>query len=204
MIIKICGIRNISDAKFAVEAGADMLGFVFAESIRRIEPRRALEISRAVDKKVIRVGVFVNEILSKVSGIVKKAGLDLVQLHGRESPDYCRSVPAGVIKALRIKDRESLLNVEQYIDAASFILLDSYHPDRAGGTGRSFDWNLVKEMGRYEIPWILAGGLNSQNVYPAIKKYRPDGVDVSGGVESQPGIKNHKLIFEFIRNAKGG
>ncbi len=211
MIVKICGLTCTEDALAARDAGADLLGFVFANSPRRVSPEQARKIVAALaaappsprGTRHLTVGVFVDEHPDTVNRIVESVGLDLVQLHGDESPDYCRSMPVPVIKAFRVQAEGSLEALKSYLGAARYLLLDRYRPGAAGGTGETFDWSLAEGMAEFGIPWFLAGGLHPANVAGAIAHCRPDGVDVSSGVESSPGVKDHRLIREFIFKAKG-
>ena len=145
------------------------------------------------------VGVFVNETSDKVNRIAEQCRLTAIQLHGDESPAFCRRIKRRVIKALRVKDAESLKGISDY--NVSGFLLDAYHDESKGGTGQVFDWNLalrVKKQGSV----ILAGGLNPYNVYTAIHRVRPYGVDVCSGVEKSPGMKDPKKIGEFIKSVR--
>lgn len=192
--IKICGITNVKDALAAVQCGADALGFVFAESPRKVEPKEAREIISQVPPFVATVGVFVDEPADQVWEVALSCRLDTLQFHGHESPEYCRGFDKGVIKAFRVKDRSIIHEIDRYNVEA--YLLDS---SAGGGTGVRFDWDLVREI---ERRIILAGGLTPENVGEAIRKIRPYAVDVSTGVEQSPGKKDHHKIEEFIRNVR--
>ncbi len=198
--VKICGITNLEDAITAVEAGADALGFVFyAASPRHIFPEQAADIIRALPPFVQTVGLFVNEASDTVNQIADQCGLDIIQLHGDESPDYSRAIRRRVIRALRVKDISSLDVMDTY--AVSAFLLDAWSPDAYGGTGRTFNWEIAahaSKRGRI----ILAGGLTPENVTESIRLSRPYGVDVSSSVEIEPGRKDAARVREFIRNAK--
>jgi len=205
VIVKICGLTRVEDAAAAAEAGADMVGFVFAPSPRTVSVASAREMSRAVSGAgTLKVGVFVDAEAGFVRWTVEETGLDLVQLHGRESPAYCRSLPVGVIKAVRVKDNSSLEEAKPYLETVRFLLLDSWRPGLPGGTGLTFDWSLAEGVGKCGVPWLLAGGLHAGNVAQAVAACRPDGVDVSGGVEAEPGVKDHQLMRRFIEAARGG
>jgi len=200
--IKICGITCIEDALLATELGAHALGFIFAESPRWISPDAAAEIIRRLPLFVSPVGVFVNESTDMIQRVVEQCGLAAVQLHGDETPDEARAL-AGVeaIKAIRVKDASSLDGLDQW--SVSAFLLDTYSKEARGGTGRTFDWDLAREA-RLPAPMILAGGLDPANVREAIETVRPYGVDISSGVESEPGKKDHALLkqlFEQIAEA---
>jgi phosphoribosylanthranilate isomerase len=206
--VKICGLTNLDDARHAVRSGADLLGFIFAESPRRITVDQAAEIARALSVEGLdvptRVGVFVNAEVGEVVDTCVDCGFSTAQLSGEESPDYCRAVSrAGinVIKVFRVRDRGSLEDLIAY-DAVDYVLCDAYDPKRAGGTGRTFDHSLVVDLSkRYQL--ILAGGLNPDNVADAVTRVRPWAVDVSSGVEASPGKKDPAAVEAFIRNAKG-
>ena len=198
--VKICGITSLDDALMAVEAGADALGFVFFEkSPRCIGPGAAAGIIAQLPPLVQVVGLFVNAELDFVNRTADSCGLDIVQLHGEESPAFCRLVRRRVMKAFRVRGMESLESLPDYKVAA--YLLDAYSPHAYGGTGESFDWDCAvaaKERG----PIVLAGGLNPDNIAQAVARVAPYGVDVSSGVESAPGKKDPEKVRRFIREAK--
>ena len=192
--VKICGITNLEDASIAVELGANALGFIFAPSPRQITPQKARAIIRAIPPFVKTVGVFVNEAPATIKEVMQHCGLDLVQLHGNESPGLCEELMPCTIKALRIKDESSLQTSQPYQGKVRALLLDTYSKEKAGGTGKTFDWNLaikIKEMG---IPIILSGGIGPSNIDLAIHTVRPYAVDVNSAVEKYPGKKSHILI----------
>lgn len=198
--VKICGITSKDDALMAVAAGADALGFVFFEqSPRFITPQKAAAIIRDLPPLVQTVGLFVNEEADQVNWTSDFCGIDLVQLHGEEDPDYCLGVNRRVIKAFRVKDSSSLAGIKRY--QVSGFLLDAWSPAAHGGTGQSFDWDLAKVAGVADR-LILAGGLTPENVVEAVRTVAPYGVDVSSGVESIPGQKYPDKVREFIRRAK--
>jgi phosphoribosylanthranilate isomerase len=198
--IKICGITNESDALHAVACGADALGFVFfADSPRCVEPGTVRSIIDKLPTGIVKVGLFVNEQPETVNRIAVESGIDLVQLHGDETPVECRKIDKPVIKALRVRDAESFSGWQDYPGDA--ILLDAWHPEKFGGTGESCDWELAAEMAR-QTTIILAGGLHPNNVADAVTMVRPHGVDVSSGVEQSPGKKDPDKVAEFIKNAR--
>jgi phosphoribosylanthranilate isomerase len=197
--IKICGITNVEDAIGAVSLGIDALGFIFAPSPRRINPRIAREIIRHLSPSTKKVGVFVNEELGEVRRIAEDCGLDALQLHGQESPEYCRQIYLPVIKAIPVKDALSLKEMERYPFAS--ILLDAWSADRAGGTGKTFCWEIAREA-RQKRNFILSGGLNPQNVLQAIRELRPLGVDVCSGVEKILGKKDRGKMTEFVKEVR--
>lgn len=200
--VKICGITNLDDALVAVAAGADALGFVFYEkSPRFINPVKAAEIILRLPPFVQTVGLFVNEETEQINWTVDYCGIDVVQLHGDETPDDCLEVKRRVIKAFRIQNNISIDPLNKY--QVSGYLLDAWSPDAYGGTGRTFNWELAEAARQYG-PVILAGGLLPENVAEAIKVVNPYAVDVSSGVESSLGKKDPQKVRAFIRVAKGG
>lgn len=198
--VKICGITTHDDAQLAVNSGADALGFVFyAPSPRNIFPEQARDIIRQLPPFIQTVGLFVNEELTRLNGIADACGLDIIQLHGEESPDYCTGVKRRVLKALRVRDETSLEPMAGYPD--TMFLLDAWSPDARGGTGQTFNWDIAAQVAKH-TRIVLAGGLTTANIAAAISQVRPYAVDVSSGVESRPGIKDADAIREFIRKAK--
>ena len=199
--IKICGITNEKDGLAAARLGADALGFVFAPSPRRVAPERARQIIEVLPPLVHTVGVFVNEEKEKVSSIVDMCKLDIVQFHGNESVDYCKSFTLKVIKAVRLRAQDDLHSLDKYSGVVRALLLDSYVPHKVGGTGVTFNWELAVEAKRYG-PIVLAGGLNPENIGSAIRKVKPYGVDASSGLEQSPGVKDHEKIMQFIAEVR--
>jgi phosphoribosylanthranilate isomerase len=196
--VKICGISDVDSALVAAESGANAIGLIFAPSRRQVTVDQARSIAFALPPFVARVGVFVDEDAEVVQEIVREAGLDTVQLHGNESPDYCSAMTVPVLKAIRVRDARSLGGLDRYRVAA--FLLDTYDPETLGGTGRPFDWDLaVPTDSTHRM--ILSGGLNPANVVEALERVRPFGVDVSSGVETD-GLKDHSKIREFIRRVR--
>jgi len=200
--VKICGITNIDDASFAVRAGADALGMVFhAPSPRNIGIEDAAMITSFLPAFVTTVGLFVNKTAEEVKEVLASVPLQLLQFHGDESPEYCEQFSVPYMKALRVGCEsgglfgENLRNTIESYSGAQAVLLDTYKKGIPGGTGEKFDWNLVPNMG---VPIVLAGGLNPSNVEGAICEVNPFAVDVSGGVESAPGIKDAGRMRDFI------
>ena len=201
--VKICGITNREDALAAVKAGADALGFVFfAKSPRAVAVETAAEIIALLPPFVASVGLFVNEDRAVIETTAQRCGLDLIQLHGDELPEDCVFPGRKVIKALRVRDGESLKVADRY--QVTGLLLDAWSDKVYGGSGESFDWSLLRDFAAGH-PVILAGGLTPQNVAAAIAEVRPYAVDVSSGVEAVPGKKDPAKVLEFIRqvNAAG-
>ena len=200
MKVKICGITNLDDALVATELGADALGFVFADSPRRIVLDQVQEIAAGLPPFVCKVGVFVDSGFEEIQRAISIGSLDLVQLHGSEDPDLCRLLAPRVVKSFRVKD-ESVLDLLSRYEVRAY-LFDTYNKVLKGGTGQVFDWDIAKsatEKGRI----ILSGGLNPDNVMQAVCDVRPYAVDVSSGVESRPGKKDHQKLRSFIQAAKG-
>jgi phosphoribosylanthranilate isomerase len=199
--VKICGITDLSDALAASDAGADALGFMFYEqSPRRLSFEAAAAITRELPPFVAKVGVFVDSALEFVNEAVARCGLDAVQLHGSETPDFCQRVHRPVIKAFRIDGPASLERVRDYQTAA--WLLDSFVAGKLGGTGVQFNWKLAARAKAWGRPILLAGGLTPENVAAAVEEVRPYGVDVSSGVERAPGKKDPEKMRAFIAAAK--
>lgn len=183
----------------AKNLGADLIGFVFAESKRRIAVPAAVNIARKV-AGIGKVGVFVDQPLAVVQEIAELCGLDYVQLHGKETPEYCRQIKTPVIKALRVDDHFNPALLKDY--QVDWLLLDSFVPGQVGGTGVAFDWRQTREaVGQIKTRFLLAGGLTQSNVTEAIRVLQPGGVDVSGGVESD-GRKDVEKIGRFISAVK--
>ncbi|MFQ5483261.1 MAG: phosphoribosylanthranilate isomerase [Nitrospinaceae bacterium] len=195
--VKICGMTRLDDALQAVECGADAVGFIFFRKSPRWAPEKtALSIVRELPPLVARVGVFVNESAERINRLVDRLHLDLVQLHGEETPAFCRKIRARLLKAVRVRDAASLTGLDRYpVDG---FLLDAFHAGAYGGTGQVFDWKLSRKA-KAAGPIILAGGLTADNVAAAIVKVRPYGVDVCSGVEKVPGRKDYKKLRDFFK-----
>lgn len=199
--VKICGITNIEDAFAAIEAGADALGFVFfSESPRYVSHNEVAEIIKKLPPFISTVGVFVDEAPLMIEQTIIKTGIDIVQLHGRESSE-AYNISRRIIKAIRVKSLESLDPLIYFKDKVSAFLLDTYMPDVFGGTGQVFNWDIASYAKQYGNI-ILAGGLTPDNIIRAVKHVRPFGVDVSSGVESGKRKKDHNKMKLFIERAK--
>jgi phosphoribosylanthranilate isomerase len=199
--VKICGITNLADGMAAAEAGADALGFVFYDqSPRCISPEAAAAVIRELPPFVIKAGVFVNAPEESVLRAIRECNLNLLQFHGDEPPDYCLQFGLMSMKAFRIRDAASLQALRNYPTEA--WLLDAYNPDKLGGTGERFNWDLALEAQSWGRPIFLAGGLTPDNVAEAVRRARPYAVDVSSGVEAAPGKKDHAKVRAFIRAAR--
>lgn len=200
--IKICGITNKVDALAAAALGVDMLGFVFYNKSKRyIDSSVAEDIINELSPKIAKVGVFVNEEKENVIKIAEDALLDTLQFHGDETPEYCSYFKDKykTIKAFRLKTRADLKKVNDY--DVDYYLFDTYQSDCIGGTGKRFDWTMLKDFELLK-PMILSGGLDPDNVKFAIKEVAPFAVDVSSGVESAPGKKDVKLLKKFVENVR--
>ncbi|SRR6266540_2893947 len=199
--VKICGLTSVEDALAAVEAGADALGFMFYEaSPRHVSAKLVAEIVRRLPPFVAKVGVFVDAAEAAVRQAMSDCGLDTLQFHGSESPEFCaRFSSIKVYKAFRVRGLESLADLPRFSTDA--WLLDSYVPDKPGGTGAQFNWDLAVEAKKFGRPIILAGGLTPENVGDAVQRVQPYAVDVSSGVESAAGKKDHGKVRRFIAAA---
>jgi phosphoribosylanthranilate isomerase len=197
--VKICGITDLEDAFNAIEAGCDALGFVFyRKSPRYITPDKANQITRHVPPHIAKIGVFVNAKEKTIRDISKLCNLDMLQFHGEESPEFCeRFKDYKIIKAFRIKNKINLKKILNYQTFA--YLFDTFVKSKIGGTGRKFNWALIRHLGGFHKPIFLSGGLNAENVGEAIKKVHPEWVDVSTSVEISPGKKDYKKVKGFIK-----
>ena len=197
---KICGITNLSDAQAAAVHGASAIGFIFYEkSSRAISIEDAKFISRHLSNDISKVGVFVNHDKGFIEEAIRSVSLNIIQLHGDETPGFCNQFDVPVLKALRIKDKASFSVMSDYnVDG---FLLDTFSNKQYGGTGETFDWSLLNEQ--IDTPIILSGGLNPDNILDAIDSVNPAAIDVNSGVELSPGKKDHQkinLLFENLKN----
>jgi len=202
--VKICGITNYEDAVAAMDMGADLLGFNFyPESPRFVTPQKAADIISKLPGFMDTVGVFVNASIEKIHETKEFCLLDWVQLHGDEDPQFCRSLLSHnvrTMKAIRVKDQKDIERANNFFTDA--ILLDAFDPARYGGTGLTFDWNIIGHIGKRVF---LAGGINPDNAAAAVK-LGVYGIDVCSGIEAEPGKKDHKKmkkLFENIRHLRG-
>jgi len=196
--VKICGLTRPEDVSAAISCGADALGFVFYEpSPRSVSTGHAAALIRDIPPFVQAVGLFVNPEPEFVEQVLSGVPLDLLQFHGDETPEFCRSFGRRWIKAIRVREEGQIETAFQdYRDAAG-LLVDAWDPDKYGGTGQSFNWQLIPE--NRPMPLVLAGGLSSDNVSRAVTQVKPWAVDVSGGVERSKGIKDIQKISDFIK-----
>jgi len=200
--VKICGITSEADALAAAEAGADAIGLMFYEnSPRHVTLEQARVISAALPPHVMRVGVFVNAKEAFVHQALNECMLNILQFHGDETPEECSRFPIMMLKAFRVKGEETLAELEAFPTAG--FLLDAYVNDALGGTGATFNWDLAVRAQEFGKPIFLAGGLTPENVATAVRKVQPFGVDVSSGVESEPGRKDPDRMRAFVAAAKG-
>jgi phosphoribosylanthranilate isomerase len=204
--VKICGITSLQDAALAVRLGADMIGFNFYQkSPRFIEPQAAADIAKSVSDDVVKVGVFVNMEIYRISELVSLIGLDAVQIHGDEDDAFLDELKsetdAKIIKAYRIIDKDG--KAPPITNASDYVLLDSFSAGY-GGSGNAFDWSLTSAFRDVRDRLFLAGGLTPENVAYAVRQVRPFAVDVASGVESSNGKKDPKKLEEFIAAAKQG
>jgi len=199
MWVKICGITRLEDAVEAARFGADAVGFVFAESSRRVTPDQARTISRRMPDGPATVGVFVNSPLEEVRETAWYCRLDYVQLHGDEDQEYCAALGDMAIKAMRVNGSVDIARARDYPCHA--LLFDGYDPKRRGGTGKTFDWTILRLLDE-KRRIIVAGGLSPENVGAAVKAARPFGVDVSSGIETEPGRKDPVMMYRFIEKAR--
>lgn len=198
--VKICGLTRVSDIKAAVASGADAIGLVFYEpSPRAVTIEQAEVLARHIPAFVSLVGLFVNPPEAQVRDVLKRIPLDLLQFHGDESAGFCAQFERRWIKAVRVQQAGQIEKAFSDYYLASGLLVDAWDPVRFGGTGQSFNWDLIPP--ERTLPLILAGGLSSDNVFNAVKKVRPWAVDVSGGVEKSKGIKDIEKMSEFIKEA---
>lgn len=208
MFVKICGITRKEDGLLAAALGAAAVGFVFADSPRRVTVEKAAALSEALPPAVLRVGVFVNPGIDGLIRTIRKTGIDIIQLHGDEPPEVVGEIKKRtgllVIKAFRVRNEKVDGQPEKYAGKADFFLLDTYDERFKGGTGRGYDRGVIGEIKKMGVPVIAAGGINADNVSRIAADFRPFGVDVSSGVEEQPGVKSADRMKEFFRRLNSG
>ncbi|MBB6455122.1 phosphoribosylanthranilate isomerase [Salirhabdus euzebyi] len=199
MKVKICGIQDEETAKVVVESGAEFIGFVFAKSKRKVSIEQAKAIATTIPTTVKKVAVCVNPTMEEIETIMNEVGVDYIQLHGDETPAFCRQIPIPVIKAFPIKEQQDIQKVAEY--EADYFLFDSPGGKYRGGSGMTFDWEMLRDVNIPREKVIVAGGLHPSNVKAAIQEVNPAIVDVSSGVETD-GKKDAKKIKQFIESAK--
>lgn len=199
--IKLCGLKQIDEVVLADRLGADAIGLVFyPPSPRAISAANASPLAAAAGAFCTRVGLFVNPTLDEVESVLAEVPLDVLQFHGDEPPEFCAAFGRPWMKALRVRDADQLAADLDTYSAANSLLLDAYKAGEPGGTGETFNWNLIPERWRSRI--ILAGGLTPANVAEAVRQVQPLGVDVSGGIEASKGIKSAEKMTEFVRQVR--
>jgi len=201
--VKICGITNLEDALASVRAGCDALGFAFfRKSPRYVTPQKVSSIVKHLPSHIIKIGVFVNARQDSVKRIARMCHLDMLQFHGTETPEYCRKfADYKVIKVFRVKDKLDLQEIQRYKPFA--YLFDTFVKSKMGGTGKNFDWKLIRQLKGLRSPVFLSGGLAAGNVKKAIRIAEPCWVDVCSSIEMIPGKKDYLKVREFIKTAKG-
>ncbi|QKE74255.1 phosphoribosylanthranilate isomerase [Arthrobacter citreus] len=199
MKVKICGITDLTSAQIAVDAGADAIGFVFAESKRQVKIDEAKKIIKSLPNSILKIGVFVNESKETLESIYEEVGLTHLQLHGDETPEFCRSLRYPSIKAIRVESEKDVEKSSEY--DCDYVLVDSPSGKYRGGNGTTFDWELLNSKKINNL--VLAGGLTIDNVLPACNIVKPLMVDVSSGVETN-GKKDYEKIKMFIKKVKLG
>ena len=204
MRVKICGITQIEQGRAITELGADSIGFICVrKSPRYVTPEQIKAIAEQLPKETVKVGVFADLDLPEIITVVGKAGITAIQLHGSESPEFCTQLRGSIapevelLKAFRIKSRQSLAETNAYTDCVDTFLLDAYDPQMLGGTGHTIDWQDLAEF-KPAVPWMLAGGLTPENIQEALSRLQPDGIDLSSGVERSPGDKNLDRVAQLF------
>ena len=204
MRVKICGITQTKQGQEIAALGADSIGFICVErSPRYIAPNKIRAIADKLPLETDKVGVFADHSVAEITRVVEEANLTSVQLHGKESSDFCDRLRSAIapeieiIKAFRIKTADSLKETARYSSCVDTLLLDAYHPQMLGGTGETIDWQDLTEF-KPSIPWMLAGGLTPDNVSQALSRLQPDGIDLSSGVERSPGDKDLNRVAQLF------
>jgi phosphoribosylanthranilate isomerase len=203
MRIKICGITELEQGCAIANLGATALGFICVPASPRYQrPDQIRLISNQLPASIARIGVFANSTLEEICQVFFASNLTGIQLHGNESPEFCtqlrRFVPnCEIIKAIRVRSSEALLQASEYINFVDTLLLDAYHPQMLGGTGQTLDWQMLQQF-QPAIPWFLAGGLTPDNILEALNQVQPDGIDLSSGVEKSPGDKDLEKVTQLF------
>ena len=196
VMIKVCGLTRVEDVQAATAAGADIIGLVFTTSPRRISIDKAIELSSYVPEGVLRVGLFLGQDRPEIEQVIRSVQLDILQFHGGETEQFCSVFNMPWLKAVAMENAESIKKAERDFPGATGLLLDSHSKGQRGGSGKQFDWSLSRPVAK---PVWLAGGLSADNVKQAILTVRPYAVDVSSGVESEPGVKDASKMEAFVR-----
>ncbi|MBO2945014.1 phosphoribosylanthranilate isomerase [Paenibacillus sp. F411] len=218
-LLKICGLQNVEVLKSMINLPVDLIGFVFARSKRQVTAERAKELAELLRQwdqtdQPAAAGVFVNPSMEELREVLAHVPLEVVQLHGQETSQFCREVkesfPVSVYKAVSVRSgdarKDHLQELASYAGSIDALLLDTYDPEYGGGSGQTFDWESIPEYQqwtrRHGIPLFVAGGLNADNVRDLMLQFQPDGVDVSSGVESAPGVKDIAKVNAFVERVK--
>lgn len=201
--VKICGVRNSKDARYAAQLGAWAIGFIFVKmSPRYIEIEEAHRIIELLPVNVEKIGVFADASIDEIKNTVKNTAITKVQLHGNESPELCeelkKTLNIPLIKAIRISKNKDIEIIGDYSSCVESILLDSYSKNQLGGTGESFNWEIAKQAKKFNVPIILAGGITSSNIEEAYLSVEPYAIDLSSGIEKSKGIKDHSLLEKLF------
>lgn len=205
MRVKICGITQPQQGQIIAHLGATALGFICVpQSPRYVTPQQIQAITAIIPDKIDKIGVFAHETLENITQIATQSGLTGVQLHGNESPEFCEKLrhllpTIEIIKALRIKNTDSLTLVKDYYPVVSTLLLDAYDAQRLGGTGKTLNWEALTQF-YPPISWFLAGGLTPDNICHALSILKPNGIDLSSGVEKLPGNKDLEKVAQLMKN----
>lgn len=208
MRVKICGITKPEQGQVIAQLGATALGFICVPaSPRFVTPRQIRAVVDSLEVSINRVGVFADSSIEDICQVVSSGGLNAVQLHGSESPEFCiqlrQSLPGiEILKALRVRTPDSLNQAEIYANYVDTLLLDAYHPEQLGGTGQTLDWKTLQQFNP-SCPWLLAGGLTPDNILDALKMVQPSGIDVSSGVERSPGDKDLDKVALLLQRILG-
>ncbi len=200
-MIKVCGMTRREDIEFAVELGVDALGFILAESPRKVELETVKMLVSDLPPFIDRIAVLVNPESEKIDRIIESGLFNYIQLHGSEDPEMIKKLPLKTIKAISVAGKEDLKKIDIYKEAADYLLFDTKIGRQTGGTGESFDWSLLRES-RYKKKYILAGGLGADNIELALKCLNPAAVDINSQVESSPGKKDQQLLKETLEIIK--
>lgn len=204
MKIKVCGITKTEDAVLCSRLGAWAVGFIFVkESPRYISTEKASEITAELLETIEKIGVFVNSTIDEIQATIQTSKITRIQLHGDETPDFCtelkKKTSLPIIKAFRVNSIEDIDTIKLYKNIISAVLLDTFDKNQHGGTGKTFNWEIAKKAKEYEIPLILAGGINPDNILNAYAEVKPFAIDVSSGVEISPGIKDHEKLKNLFK-----
>lgn len=207
MRVKICGITQAKQGQAIAELGATALGFICVKrSPRYLNAHQIEQIVDVLPKTIDCIGVFANPSLTEIEGVLRAARLTGIQLHGDENPEFCAQIKQlwpklEIIKAFRIKTRDSLSEIPRYIEVIDTLLLDAYDPQQLGGTGKTLNWDILATF-KPDRPWFLAGGINPDNILQALDTLAPDGVDLSSGVERSPGDKDMAKVTQLFERLK--